>query len=76
MRIGEIIISLGMSFIGSHTCEDVMSKSSREKAKEPKVFKSNSLCVVAGVTKRWKNETVKEKENGKNPSFVQKEKKE
>jgi hypothetical protein len=64
-----------MSFTSAHTCEEVMQEASREEAKEPEVFKTNILCVVAGAIEIWPIETVKEKENGKNPSFVQKEKK-
>jgi hypothetical protein len=76
MRIGEINISLGMSFVGAHTCEEMMQEASREEAKGPKVFKTNSLCVMAGATEGCPLETVKEKESGQKPSFVQKEKKE
>jgi hypothetical protein len=59
MRIGEINISLEMNFRDAHVCEEVMQKTSKEEAKEPKVFETNSLCVIAGATKRWSLETVK-----------------
>jgi len=64
MRIGEIDISLGMSFVGAHTCEEMMQEASREEAKGPQVFISNNLCVMAGATKGWPLETIKEKESG------------
>jgi len=76
LRIGEINISLGMSFIGAHTYEEVVQEASREEAKEPEVFKTNILCVVTDVIERWPLETITEKENGTKPSSVQKEKKE
>jgi hypothetical protein len=50
LRIGEINISLGMRFTSSHTFEEVMQEAFREEAKGPKVFKTNSLCVMAGAT--------------------------
>ena len=54
----------------------MVQKASREDAKDPKVFKTNSLCVMEDVTKIWPLEIIKEKENGHKTSFVQKEKKE
>ena len=65
-----------MNFESSHTYEEMMQNESREEAKEPKVFKTKSLCVMEDVTKIQPIETVKEKDNGKNPSSVQKENKE
>jgi hypothetical protein len=76
LRMGEIIISHGMSFTGAHTHEEVMQEASREEAKGPKVFKTNSLSVVASATEECPLQTIKEKESGKKPSFFQKEKKE
>jgi hypothetical protein len=51
LRIGYINIPLEINFESAHTYEKMMQKASREEVKEPKVFKTNSLCVVASVTK-------------------------
>jgi hypothetical protein len=76
LRIGEINISLGMSFTGAHTYEEVMQEASMEEAKETKVFKMDSLCVMEDIIEGFSLETVKERESGKNPIYFQKENKE